>query len=287
MPRSPCGTRRLESRTSRAFLGRQFGLALRRDLAHQDVALLDLGADVDDAALVQVAQRVVRDVGDVAGDLFGTQLRLARLGLVLLDVDRGVHVLLDHALRKQDRVLEVVALPRHEGHEHIAPERHLAVVDCRAVGQDVPGVDVLARAHERAVVKASALVRACELLQRVVPVGTARVRLDHDLEHRCGVHRLHVLGVRDVDHGACDVGDDHLAGVLGGVVLDACAHQRRVGDQKRHRLALHVGAHQGSTGVVVLEERNHRGGDRDDLLRRDVHVLDVADVFDLEVAAGA
>src|SRR5439155_1234757 len=90
---------RTEDRAEQALLGRQLGLALRRDLAHQDVALLDLGADVHDAALVQVAERVVRDVRDVAGDLLGTQLRFARLGLVLLDVDRGVHVLLDHALR--------------------------------------------------------------------------------------------------------------------------------------------------------------------------------------------
>src|SRR2546421_2847829 len=88
-----------EDRPQQAFLRRQLGLALRRDLAHQDVALLDLGADIDDPSLVEVAQRVVGHVGDVAGDLLGTELGLASLGFVLLDVDRGVHVLLDHALR--------------------------------------------------------------------------------------------------------------------------------------------------------------------------------------------
>ena len=105
MPRSPCGHAQAgvahlaglltEDGAQQALLGRELGLALRRDLADQDVALLDLGADVDDAALVEVLQRLVGDVRDVAGDLLGTELGLARLDLVLLDVDRGVHVLAD------------------------------------------------------------------------------------------------------------------------------------------------------------------------------------------------
>src|SRR5216684_3344393 len=128
-----------EDRAQEALLGRELGLALGRDLADQDVALLHLGADVDDAALVQVAQRIVRDVGDVTRDLFRTELRLAGLGLVLLDVDRGVHVALD---------------------------------------------DVLTGLDLGAVVEAGALVRARELLERVMPLGSAGIGLDDDLEDR-------------------------------------------------------------------------------------------------------
>ena len=40
---------------------RQLGFALGRYLADQDVVVLDLGADADDAALVQIAQRVTRE----------------------------------------------------------------------------------------------------------------------------------------------------------------------------------------------------------------------------------
>ncbi|KIU01396.1 hypothetical protein QU38_01850, partial [Staphylococcus aureus] len=39
------------------------------DLADQDVARLHFGADVDDAGLVEVAQRFLADVRDVAGDV--------------------------------------------------------------------------------------------------------------------------------------------------------------------------------------------------------------------------
>ena len=43
--------------------------------------------------------------------------------------------------------------------------------------------------------------------------------------------------------------------------LHAGADERRVGAQQRHRLALHVRAHEGAVGVVVLEERDQRRGD--------------------------
>ena len=49
-----------EDRPQQALLGGQLGLALRRDLADQDVARLDLGADADDPVLVEVAQRCPR-----------------------------------------------------------------------------------------------------------------------------------------------------------------------------------------------------------------------------------
>jgi hypothetical protein len=44
----------------------EFGLGLGADLADQDVAGADRGADPDDAVLVEVAQRPLGDVGNVA-----------------------------------------------------------------------------------------------------------------------------------------------------------------------------------------------------------------------------
>ena len=48
-----------EDRPQQALLGRQLGLALRRDLADEHVAGADLGADADDAAVVEVGEDVV------------------------------------------------------------------------------------------------------------------------------------------------------------------------------------------------------------------------------------
>ena len=158
MPATPGGTLSELSRTSPAFSpkmarrsfssGRELGLALRRDLADEDVARLHLGADAHDARLVEVLQRLFADVRDVPGDLFLAELGVAGDALELLDVDRGEHVVLGDALGDEDRVLEVVALPRHERDEHVLAERELAHVAGRAVGEDVARLHA-ARRRER------------------------------------------------------------------------------------------------------------------------------------------
>ncbi len=50
---------------------------------------------------------------------------------------------------------------------------------------------------------------------------------------------------------------------------------------------MHVGTHQCAVRVVVLEERNERGGDGDELLRRDVDVVHFGLVDENEVALAA
>ncbi|VDM15228.1 unnamed protein product, partial [Wuchereria bancrofti] len=81
-------------------------------------------------------------------------------------------------------------------------------------------------------------------------------------------------GIDRVDHAAT-TGHDADAGVTGDVALHAGTYQRLVGAQGRYSLTLHVRTHQCTVGVVVLEERNQRGGNRDYLLRRYVHQGDV------------
>ena len=263
-----------EDRAEQALLRGQLGLALRRDLADQDVAGLHLGADADDAALVEVGQHLLGDVRDVPGDLLGAQLGVAGVDLVLLDVDRREHVVLHEALREDDRVLVVVALPRHDRHEQVLAQRHLAVLGARPVGEHLAHLDPRALVHDRLLVGAGALVAAAELVQ---PVGLAGAVVGHDRDE-VGAQLLDDTGL---------LGDDHVTGVDRGAQLHAGADQRRLGAQQRHRLALHVGAHQRAVGVVVLEERDHRGGDRHHLPRRDVDVVDARrrDVVDLAALA--
>ena len=81
----------------------------------------------------------------------------------------------------------------------------------------------------------------------------------------------------------------HDAGVDGGLVLHAGGDDGLLGDQQRHGLTLHVGAHQRTVGVVVLEERDHGRSHGNHHLRGNVHVVDLSSV-DLQdlvaVAAG-
>jgi hypothetical protein len=141
-----------------ALLGGEVGLALGRDLAHQDVAGTDLGADGDDAALVQILQRVVAHAGDVAGDLLGSQLGVAGVALIFLYMDGGENVLHDKALGNQDGVLVVVAFPGHKADEDVLAQGNLALAGGGAVGQHVALLHPLAQRDDGTLVYAGALV---------------------------------------------------------------------------------------------------------------------------------
>ena len=110
---------------------------------------------------------VLGDVRDVARDLFGPELGVARLDVELLDVDRREEVVLHEALGDQDRVLVVVAAPRHEGDEDVAAEGELAVLRAGAVGEDLAALDARPLLDDRLLVDAGVLVRAPELGQRI------------------------------------------------------------------------------------------------------------------------
>src|SRR5262249_38571578 len=186
-----------------------------------------------------------RDVGDVAGDFLGPELGVAGLDLELLDVDRGVHVLLDQLLADKDRVLEVVAAPGHEGDEHVATEGELAHVRARPVGEDLTLRHVLPRLDDRLLVDARVLVRALELRQ-VVDVGPDLLAL---------VGPVKGLDAHDDParvHGVDDPGPAAYRGrpgVLHRDVLHARAHQGRLGPPEGDHPPLHVRAHARAAGV--------------------------------------
>ena len=150
-----------------ALFGRQFGLALGRDLAHQDVAGPDLRADADDAPLVEVLQDLFGEVGDVTGDLLGPELGVPGVDLVLLDMDRRQDVVAHEPLGQDDGVFVVVALPGHEGDEQVLAQAELAALRGRPVGQHVAPGHRLAFLDHDALVEAGVLVGPAELVDRV------------------------------------------------------------------------------------------------------------------------
>src|SRR3954453_4424423 len=252
-----------EDRPQEALLGGQLGLALRRDLADEDVTRAHLRADVDDSLFVEVLQGLLADVRDVAGDLLGPELGVARLHLVLLDVDAGEQVVANEPIADDDRVLVVAALPAHERDQDVAPERELAQLGRAGVGQRLAVGHPVADVDDRPLVDARALVAANEL-QELVLVELARIGLDED-----------PLG-GDAGDEAAATGDLDLARVARGALLHARADDRRFRLEERDRLALHVRTHERAVCVVVLEERDERCRHGDDLLGRHVHVFDLA-----------
>ena len=247
-----------EDRPEQLFLRRHRAFALGRNLADQDIAGLDLGADVDNARLVEILEGFLADIGNVPGDLFLTELGVARHDFEFLDMDRSKDVVLDDALGNQDRILEVVTAPRHEGDQHVAAQGQLAGVDARAVGNDLAGVDHIAHLDQGTLVDAGVLIRTLEL-QQIVDIdakltGGILVGTHHDAR---GVHLIDHPGPARHDAGA---------GIPGHGLFHAGAHQGRFGADQGNRLALHVRPHQRPVGVVVLQERDQGGGHGNQLL---------------------
>src|SRR5207302_1745329 len=91
------------------------------------------------------------------------------------------------------------------------------------------------------------------------------------------------LGINGIDD-AVAARQYHSTGVAGGDTFHAGAHDRSTGAEQWHCLALHVGTHEGSVGVVVLQEGHERGGDRNQLLGTDVDVVNFIAAYQDEVA---
>ena len=149
-----------------------------------------------------------------------------------------------------------------------------------AVGQHIALLHALAEPHERTLVDRRVLVGAPVLLETVaVVLREARERTIA----RATLLRAIAIGGTGIDddlirrHARDDAGalrDDDGAGIARHLLLEPRADQRRPRVEQRHRLPLHVRSHQRAVRVVVLEERNERGGDRHELLRRHIHVVD-------------
>ena len=74
---------------------------------------------------------------------------------------------LHDALGEQDRVLEVVAVPRHERDEHVRPSASSPRSVDGPSAMMSPFFDLVAHLHQRTLVDAGVLVRALELQQAV------------------------------------------------------------------------------------------------------------------------
>ena len=274
MPPTPGGTRSELSRTSPAFspkIARRsfssgeswvspFGVILPTRMSPG----LHLGADAHDARVVEVLEGLFADVRDVAGDLFLAELGVAGDALELLDVNRGEDVVLGDALGDQDRVLEVVALPRHERDEHVLAERELAHVGRGTVGEDVARLHAARRRGRSA--------SGCSRCSGS-SAGTCRAGRCPGPRPPSPSARTTMRVASTLSTTPSRLATTHTPESRATLRFHAGADERRVACGERHGLALHVRAHERAVGVVVLEERNERRGDRHQLVRRDVHQL--------------
>src|SRR5258706_1960016 len=251
------------------FFRRQRGFALGRNFPNQDVSRTDGRADTDDAAFIEVAEEHLADVGNVARDFLGAELRVAGLDFVFLDVDGRVVVVLDQLFADQDGVFEVVAAPGKERDQDVAAQRQLAALGARTVSQNLALTDAVSNTDQRLLVDAGVLIRTLELDELI------DVRADFAGKHA----RVIGLDAHDDAFGvdliddSVTAADDYRARIAGRYTFHSGADQRSFSANQRHGLALHVRTHQGAVSVVVLKERDQARRDRDKLFRRQVDVI--------------
>src|SRR5207253_8173339 len=107
---------------------------------------------------------------------------------------------------------EVVAAPRHEGHQDVAPESQLAGVGAGAVGEDLALADPLPFANDRLLRDAGVLIRALEL-DELIDVGAELFRLAGLLIFGFDAND-DAVRVDEVDHAAALAEHDR-AGIAG------------------------------------------------------------------------
>ena len=143
---------------------------------------------------------------------------------------------------------ENTIFPGHEPDQRILAERKLSAGGGRSVRNDVSRSDSLALLHNGSLIDAGSLIAPDELLQAVGIPGIVVIP-DYNLLG-CGAF-----------HYAVFLGQHADAGVHRGLALHSRTDNRRLRNQQRHCLTLHVRTHQGAVRVVILQERNHGGRD--------------------------
>src|SRR5690606_20608430 len=139
-----------------------------------------------------------------------------------LNVDGGETIFLNHTLRQEDGVFEVVTVPGHERDAHVLTQSQLTHIGGRAVSHDVATLNHVTFAHQRTLVDAGVLV-GTGVLGQVVDVDTGFTSFDLVIMHT----HDHAAGIDRVDDAAT-TGDHANAGVARHVALHPGAHQRLV-----------------------------------------------------------
>ena len=182
------------------------------------------------------------------------------------------NIFADHALVDHDGVLKVVSFPRHERYQQVAAQGQLTALRSVAFAKNLTFFHTFSLHYDGAQVDGGALVGLQKLHQRI--------HLDVAFKANQGVFfgavvgNVNLVGIYVLDRSQTFCVDQH-TGIPRHLLLQTGSNNWGFRTQQRHGLAHHVGSHQRAVGVVVLQERNHRRGNRSDLVGSHVHHVDL------------
>ena len=175
-------------------------------------------------------------------------------------MDGCINIILYQTLAQKNSILVVVTFPGHESDQRVLAECQLTVCGGRTVCDHFANLHAVALKHDRLLVVAVGLVTSGELGQVVFDLLAVICRHTDQI----GAYIVDGTGL------LCNNAD---TGVNGCLYFDTGSDYRSLGCQKRHCLTLHVGSHECTVCIVVLQERNGCGSDGKHHLRGDVHVI--------------
>src|ERR1017187_7923758 len=122
-------TRLLTKDSTQEFLFRcQLGLTFGSNLADENILWANLSTHINDAALVEILQTFLTNVGDVTCNLFGTEFCITSINLIFLNVYRGKVIFTHDTLTDQNGIFVVATLPAHKGNQDVLAECQFAVL---------------------------------------------------------------------------------------------------------------------------------------------------------------
>jgi hypothetical protein len=216
-----------EYSTQQFFFGRELRLALGSNLSDEGIVRADFSADADDAIFIELSEALLSDVGNITGYFLGAELGITGFDLVFIDMDRGEHIIFNHAAAKDNGVLKIVAFPTHESDGDVLAEGKFPILSSGAIREDPAGLNMFTIVHERTLVDAGALIGTDELLKIVHILDTIFTGNNKPVPGvEFFIDKTGKLG----DHTGV-FGEKHLAAVPGGFHFHAGGDQRSLRTQ--------------------------------------------------------
>ena len=165
-----------------------------------------------------------------------------------------------HSFRHDDSIFIVVTMPCHEGNSNILTKCQFSVFHGWTIRKDVSWLYLFSLPYNRLLIQTCRRVGAVILCQLINGFLTVFIFCDDCL---C----INVSDCAFCSSNAC------CTRITSYSIFHTCSDIWRMRIEKRYGLTLHVGTHQSSVSVIVFQERNACGSDRNCLTRRYVCVV--------------
>ena len=189
-------------------------------------------------------------------------------------MDRGEGIVHHQLFGEQNCVLVVIAFPSHEANQHISAQTDFTMIRGRAICDHVAAAYFFPHFHNGMLINTGRLIGTCKF-RKMIGMRFVIGILNYNFVCRNLPYETIFL---------CKYAD---AGIPSCLAFDTSRNIGCFRSEQRDRLALHVGTHQSTVCIVVVQERNHCSSNRNNLPRRNVNIVHPLRLYALHVSTDA